>query len=234
MKSCKGGGRRGGGKKKKKKKQQQQQQQRKHQDQEKKITTVDCLAQEHTSNSSRCSGWVDTVIHIIRCVSTIRTKPRIASDVSHHDQHLDDGRHHRRPLHRRLSARRGAAADRSTRQVRRRLRHRSVGGLLCLPNLAYFRERYLPTSAEDSSGPTVHPRINHKVTRSSSEMTTGVHSKNWNHIHIQAKTPTLATLVRNTHSWYSPNKLQLREHINPDRNDQRSPRREDPGNAFPN
>jgi len=44
-----------------------------------------------------------------------------------------------------------------------------------------YGEDVLPPSAEASSGPNAHPRINRKVTKSPSAILTWVHTNTWNH-----------------------------------------------------
>ena len=88
-----------------------------------------------------------------------------------------------------------------------------------------FGEDVLLPSVEASSGPNVHPRINRKVTKSTSTVLTWVHTNTWNH-------PPAKWAYSLEPSWYLQDNISSKahKHIHPGHHDQRESK---PGNQGP-
>jgi len=89
----------------------------------------------------------------------------------------------------------------------------------------------LPPSTEASSGPKVHPQINHKVTKSPSVVLTWIHTNNGTIRPASEETHLGSPTI--THSQYlQENKPQA--HINPGHNDLQIRNQENLGDPPPN
>ena len=74
-----------------------------------------------------------------------------------------------------------------------------------------YGEDILPPSAEASNGPSAHPRINRKVTKSPSAVLTWVHTNTWNHPPPKGASTHL-NLLTNMHSWYLQENISSKAH----------------------